>query len=298
MTQPAIRLSEVSRHFGRVRALDSVTVDIPHNAITGLLGRNGAGKTTLMSIIAGHDRADSGSVRVLGADPFERAPIMSSISFVRDNQRYPEDFTLRHLLEVAPLFHAGWDADVAEELVAGFRLPRKTTVKKMSRGQTSSLGIVLGLASRAPVTIFDEPYLGLDATARCFFYDALMQDYIDHPRTIIVSTHLIDEMEPLLEHVVIVDGGRLVREAAADELRGSAITLSGLTAAVDDLATGHRVLQRRTVGGLSSVVIEATDADTITERASRAGAQVSPATLQDLVAAYGVEAESLEGTHA
>ncbi|PVW04354.1 ABC transporter ATP-binding protein [Microbacterium sp. Gd 4-13] len=298
MTQPAIRLSEVSRHFGRVRALDSITVDIPHNAITGLLGRNGAGKTTLMSIIAGHDRADSGTVRVLGADPFERAAVMSSISFVRDNQRYPEDFTLRHLLEVAPLFHAGWDADVAEKLVSGFRLPRKTTVKKMSRGQASSLGIVLGLASRAPVTIFDEPYLGLDATARRFFYDALMQDYIDHPRTIIVSTHLIDEMEPLLEHVVIVDGGRLVREAAADELRGSAITLSGLTATVDDLAAGHRVLQRRTVGGLSSVVVEATDADSITERATRAGAQVSPATLQDLVAAYGVEAESLEGTHA
>lgn len=298
MTQPAIRLSEVSRHFGRVRALDSITVDIPHNAITGLLGRNGAGKTTLMSIIAGHDRADSGTVRVLGADPFERAAVMSSISFVRDNQRYPEDFTLRHLLEVAPLFHAGWDADVAEKLVSGFRLPRKTTVKKMSRGQASSLGIVLGLASRAPVTIFDEPYLGLDATARRFFYDALMQDYIDHPRTIIMSTHLIDEMEPLLEHVVIVDGGRLVREAAADELRGSAITLSGLTATVDDLAAGHRVLQRRTVGGLSSVVVEATDADSITERATRAGAQVSPATLQDLVAAYGVEAESLEGTHA
>ena len=298
MTQPAIRLSEVSRHFGRVRALDAITVDIPQNAITGLLGRNGAGKTTLMSIIAGHDRADSGTVRVLGADPFERAAVMSSISFVRDNQRYPEDFTLRHLLEVAPLFHAGWDADVAEKLVSGFRLPRKTTVKKMSRGQASSLGIVLGLASRAPVTIFDEPYLGLDATARRFFYDALMQNYIDHPRTIIVSTHLIDEMEPLLEHVVIVDGGRLVREAAADELRGSAITLSGLTATVDDLATGHRVLQRRTVGGLSSVVVEATDADSITERATRAGAQVSPATLQDLVAAYGVEAESLEGTHA
>ncbi|MFL2001292.1 ABC transporter ATP-binding protein [Microbacterium sp. A1-JK] len=298
MTQPAIRLSEVSRHFGRVRALDAITVDIPQNAITGLLGRNGAGKTTLMSIIAGHDRADSGSVRVLGSDPFERAAVMSSISFVRDNQRYPEDFTLRHLLEVAPLFHAGWDADVAEKLVSGFRLPRKTTVKKMSRGQASSLGIVLGLASRAPVTIFDEPYLGLDATARRFFYDALMQNYIDHPRTIIVSTHLIDEMEPLLEHVVIVDGGRLVREAAADELRGSAITLSGLTATVDDLAAGHRVLQRRTVGGLSSVVVEATDADSITERATRAGAQVSPATLQDLVAAYGVEAESLEGTHA
>lgn len=183
MTQPAVRLTGVSRRFRRTRALDSVTLDIPENAITGLLGRNGAGKTTLMSIIAGHDRPSSGSVRVFGTDPFEDAPTMSSISFVRDNQRYPEDFTLRQAIEVAPLFHAGWDAEVAERLIEGFRLPRKTAIKKLSRGQASSLGIVLGLASRAPLTVFDEPYLGLDATARRFFYDTLMQDYLDHPRS-------------------------------------------------------------------------------------------------------------------
>ncbi|MFB3980002.1 ABC transporter ATP-binding protein [Microbacterium proteolyticum] len=298
MTQPAAHLSGVSRRFRRTRALDDLTLDIPENAITGLLGRNGAGKTTLMSIIAGHDRPTSGSVRVFGTDPFENAATMSAISFVRDNQRYPDDFTLRQVLEVAPLFHAGWDAEVADHLVRGFRLPHKTAIKKLSRGQSSSLGIVLGLASRAPLTIFDEPYLGLDATARRFFYDTLMQDYLDHPRTIVVSTHLIDEMEPLLEHVVIVDEGRLVRSAAADDLRGSAVTLSGLTTAVEDLARGLRVLQRRTIGGLTSVVLETHADEDLRARVARAGAQLTPATLQDLVAAYGVESESLEGTPA
>ncbi|MBN9211213.1 MAG: ABC transporter ATP-binding protein [Microbacterium sp. 71-36] len=296
MTQPAVRLSGVSRRFRRAQALDDVTLDIPANAITGLLGRNGAGKTTLMSIIAGHDRPSSGSVQVFGTDPFEDAATMSSISFVRDNQRYPDDFTLRQVLEVAPHFHAGWDADVAEHLVHGFRLPRKTAIKKLSRGQASSLGIVLGLSSRAPLTIFDEPYLGLDATARRFFYDTLMQDYLEHPRTILVSTHLIDEMEPLLEHVVIVDEGRLVRTATADDLRGSAVTLSGTTAAVDEIAAGHSVLQRRVVGGLSSLVLETRADEELRTRAARAGAQLSPATLQDLVAAYGVERDSREGT--
>ncbi|MCG7417829.1 ABC transporter ATP-binding protein [Microbacterium sp. ACRRU] len=298
MTQPAAHLSGVSRRFRRTRALDDLTLDIPENAITGLLGRNGAGKTTLMSIIAGHDRPTSGSVRVFGTDPFENAATMSAISFVRDNQRYPDDFTLRQVLEVAPLFHTGWDAEVADHLVRGFRLPHKTAIKKLSRGQSSSLGIVLGLASRAPLTIFDEPYLGLDATARRFFYDTLMLDYLDHPRTIVVSTHLIDEMEPLLEHVVIVDEGRLVRSAAADDLRGSAVTLSGLTTAVEDLARGLRVLQRRTIGGLTSVVLETHADEDLRARVARAGAQLTPATLQDLVAAYGVESESLEGTPA
>jgi ABC-2 type transport system ATP-binding protein len=298
MTQPAAHLSGVSRRFRRTRALDDLTLDIPENAITGLLGRNGAGKTTLMSIIAGHDRPTSGSVRVFGTDPFENAATMSAISFVRDNQRYPDDFTLRQVLEVAPLFHTGWDAEVADHLVRGFRLPHKTAIKKLSRGQSSSLGIVLGLASRAPLTIFDEPYLGLDATARRFFYDTLMQDYLDHPRTIVVSTHLIDEMEPLLEHVVIVDEGRLVRSAAADDLRGSAVTLSGLTIAVEDLARGLPVLQRRTIGGLTSVVLETHADEDLRARVARAGAQLTPATLQDLVAAYGVESESLEGTPA
>lgn len=296
MTEPAATLTHVSRSYRRVTALDDVTLTVEKNSITGLLGRNGAGKTTLMSLLAGHDRATSGTVEVLGTDPFESAPTMASISFVRDNQRYPDDFALRHVLSVGPLFHRGWDADLAEQLVSAFRLPRKTAVKKLSRGQMSSLGIVVGLASRAPFTIFDEPYLGLDATARRYFYDALMSDYLEHPRTILLSTHLIDEMEPLLEHVLILEGGRLVRSAAADDLRGSAFTIAGMAASIAPLLEGRRVLQRRDIGALSSCVVDGPVDDALVAAATRAGAQISPATLQDLVAAYGVDdTATLEG---
>lgn len=293
---PAVRLDGVTRSFRRVDALDNVTLDIQAGAITGLLGRNGAGKTTLMSIIAGHDRATSGSVEVFGHDPFESAPTMAAVSLVRDNQRYPDSFTLANVLAAAPLFHKRWDQTLADELVAAFRLPAKTAVKKYSRGQISSLGIVLGLASRAPLTIFDEPYLGLDATARRFFYDVLMRDYLDHPRTILLSTHLIDEMEPLLEHVVILEAGRIVRSAAADDLRGSAVNVSGLATAVDALIGDRRVLQTRRIGSLSSLVVDGPADDRLRTEAARAGVEITPASLQDLVAAYGVdESAALEG---
>ena len=287
MNQPAVSLESVSRRFGRVDALDSVTLDIERDAITGLLGRNGAGKTTLMSIIAGHDRASSGTVRVLGRDPFEDAGIMSSTSLVRDNQRYPEDFRLRHVLEIGPVFHPNWDAELASELAADFRLPARTPIKKYSRGQLSSIGIVIGLASRAAISIFDEPYLGLDATARRYFYDVLMRDYLEYPRTIILSTHLIDEMEPLLEHVVILEAGRLVRAATAEDLRGSATTVSGLANVVDELVQGRTVLQTRRVGALSSVLVDGPADDALRAAAARSGAQIESAGLQDLVAAYG-----------
>ena len=121
MTAPAIRLTGVSRRFGRTTALADVTTEVPSGIVCGLLGRNGAGKTTLMSILAGHDRPSAGTVEVLGSEPFEHAAVMSSISLIRDNQRYPEDFKLKHVLRVAPRFHERWDAQLAaeHELIAG-----------------------------------------------------------------------------------------------------------------------------------------------------------------------------------
>jgi ABC-2 type transport system ATP-binding protein len=221
---------------------------------------------------------------------------MAAVSLVRDNQRYPDDFHLGHALAIAPVFHRNWDQKLANELISAFRLPPRTAVKKYSRGQMSSLGIVLGLASRAPLTIFDEPYLGLDATARRYFYDALMRDYLEHPRTILLSTHLIDEMEPLLEHVVILEAGRIVRAAAADDLRGSAVSVSGLSAAVDSLVAGRRVLQTRRIGSLSSLIVDGPADDRLRAEAARTGVEISSASLQDLVAAYGVdESAALEG---
>jgi ABC-2 type transport system ATP-binding protein len=289
MTASAIRLTDVTRRFGRTTALDAVTADVPAGVVCGLLGRNGAGKTTLMSIIAGHDRATSGTVEVLGSDPFEHGAVMGSISLIRDNQRYPEDFKLRHVLRVAPRFHERWDADLAAELVDEFRLPSRTTVKKMSRGQQSGLGIVIGLASRAPLTVFDEPYLGLDATARRIFADRLLASRFEEaePRTILLSTHLIDEMERMLDHVVVLDAGRLVRAGTTEEVTAGAHSLSGPAAEVTRLAAGREPLSTHRIGGLLSLVFAGEPPAGLEDDARAAGVQVAPVGLQDLVAAFG-----------
>jgi ABC-2 type transport system ATP-binding protein len=300
MTASAIRLTGVTRRFGRTTALDDVSTEVPAGVVCGLLGRNGAGKTTLMSILAGHDRPSAGQVEVLGGDPFERAAVMGSISLIRDNQRYPEDFKLKHVLRVAPRFHERWDAELAAELVDDFRLPSRPTVKKMSRGQQSGLGIVIGLASRAPLTVFDEPYLGLDATARRIFADRLLASRLDESdaRTIILSTHLIDEMEQLLDHVVVLDSGRLVRAGTTEQVTAGAHSLSGPAEAVQRLAAGRPALSTHRVGGLLSLVFAGEPPLGLADQARAAGVQLAPVGLQDLVAAFGAAEPAREAAAA
>ena len=283
----AIDIQHLSRSFGRTTALDDVSFSVPEGSICGLLGRNGAGKTTVMSIIAGQDRPSSGTATVFGSSPFENAATLAKISYVRDNQRYPDDYYLRHVLRIAPEFAPNWNAAVAEELLEGFRIPTKTAVKKFSRGQLSSVAIVLGLASRAPLTLFDEPYLGLDVTARALFYDVLLRDYALVPRTILLSTHLIEESEALLDHVVILDKGKVVVNADIDEARSGAVIVSGHGAAVERLVAGRTVLHSHGIGALRSVTVAGIAHDPLLDAVPEPGVQVTPATLQELVAAHG-----------
>lgn len=285
----AIAIDHVSRRFGRTRALDDVSFTVPEHSIIGLLGRNGAGKTTIMSIIAGQDRPSSGQLDVLGHSPFEHAPTLSQIIYVRDNQRYPDDYRLHHVLRIAPEFAPNWNADVAAELVDGFRIPAKTLLKKLSRGQLSSIAIVLGLASRAPVTLLDEPYLGLDVSARALFHRTLLRDYGEHPRTIVLSTHLIEESASLFDRVVILDQGRVVVDDETEQALDRAFTLSGNTEAVAQVLADRRVLERHSIGALSSVTAAGTIDEALREKAGERGLQLARTSLQELVSAYGAD---------
>lgn len=294
----AIETRGLTRVHGQTRALDAVSVQIRANTITGLLGRNGAGKTTFMSLVTAQDQPTAGEIRVFGQEPFERARVLEQMCFIRDNQRYPDDYRLKHALQAAAIFYPNWSPELADELVSLFRIPASSVIKKFSRGQFSALGIVLGLASRAPITFFDEPYLGLDATARTYFYDALLRDFSAHPRTFVVSTHLIDEMDRLLERVVILDQGRVVQEADVDELRGLAYEVGGRSAAVAEFASGRAVLSRHDAGMFASVVIEGAASPEDRAAAVEAGLEMAPVSLQKLVTAYGAGAEGVPGAEA
>ncbi|HWD61729.1 MAG TPA: ABC transporter ATP-binding protein [Humibacter sp.] len=281
-TTPVVEVKGLTKRFGKVVALDDVTLSVQPGAITGLLGRNGAGKTTLMQTITGQDFATSGDVRVFGEHPVENARVLSRVSFIKESQKYPDEFRPKHVFRCAPWFYENWDAEFADRLIDDFQLPVNRRIKKLSRGQLSAVGVIVGLAARTPLTFFDEPYLGLDAVARQIFYDRLLADYAEHPRTIVLSTHLIDEVANLLEHVVVIDKGRIIMDESAETARDSATTIVGPRSAVESFIAGRRVLHREGIGGLASVTVDRLDADERRDAAA-AGLELAPVSLQQLI---------------
>ena len=277
-----VEVHDLKKHFGKVHAVDGVSFSLEQNRIYGLLGRNGAGKTTLMSLLTAQEFATSGSIEVFGHSPVENAAVLEQTAFIKESQRYPENFKVKHVLKSAPWFFANWDADFAATLVDEFRLPLNRRIKKLSRGQLSAVGVIVGLASRSPLTFFDEPYLGLDAVARQLFYDRLLADYAVHPRTVVLSTHLIDEVANLLEHVIVIDDGRILIDSDADTLRGSATSVSGTASAIDAFSAGRSVLYREGPGGLATVTITGLD-EAGRRDAAAAGLELAPVSLQQLV---------------
>jgi ABC-2 type transport system ATP-binding protein len=279
---PVISVTGLTRRYRGHVALNNVNFDAQDGAITGLLGRNGAGKTTLMRIIAGQEFASAGDVRVFGANPVENDPILRRMVFIREDQAYP-DFKVGHALRAAAWFYPNWSGDLADRLLADFDLPANRPIKKLSRGMRSALGIVIGLAARAELTMFDEPYAGLDAVARQVFYDHLLTDYAAFPRTVLLSTHLIDETAGLLEWVMVMDKGRVVIEATADDLRGAATRVSGPVLAVDEFTAGRSVWESRRMGSQASAVIVGPLAEPDRASSRTTHLTLEPLSLQELV---------------
>lgn len=279
---PPISAVGLSRRYRDQIALDDVTIDIKQDAITGLLGRNGAGKSTLLRVISAQEFATAGIIRVFGENPVENDRVLRRMVLLREDQRYP-DFKVRHAIQAASWFYPHWDGDLAGALLADFALPPNRAIKKLSRGMRSAVGIVIGLAARAELTLLDEPYAGLDAAARQLFYDRLLADYADHPRTILLSTHLIDEIAGLLDHVVIIDRGRIALDASAKEARDSAATVSGPAAAVQKFVAGRRTWHRQVAAPhAASVIVAGAISDSDRARARELSLSLEPLSLQQL----------------
>ena len=277
----AIETHDLSKHFRDVAAIDDVSLSFTEGRVHGLLGRNGAGKTTMMKLLTGQIFASSGEMQVLGENPVENPRVLAQTCFIQESQKYPDGFRPLDVLRIADGLYPFWDQKLARELVADFRLPEKRAIKKLSRGQLSAVGIIIGLASRAPLTFFDEPYLGLDAVARRLFFDRLLADFAEHPRTVILSTHHIDEVSNLLEHVVLLDEGRVAISEEAEALQSAAIEVSGRLDEVKDFIAGADVLHLQEIGSLATATLHAEPGSA--ERARAAGLQVAPVSLQNYI---------------
>lgn len=278
-----VEVNGLTKSYGNVKAVSDVTFTLEADKIYGLLGRNGAGKTTLMQLLTAQEFATSGELSVFGEHPYENNRVLRQLCFIRESQKYPESFRVIDVLKVAATLYPNWDESLADVLLADFRLPLKRRMKKLSRGMLSSVGIIIGLASRAPLTIFDEPYIGLDAVARGLFYDRLIEDYALHPRTVLLSTHLIDEVSRILEHVMVIDGGKLIINEDADVLRSQGCTVVGVKASVDAFTAGREVINCDPLGGMVSVTFmgELTSGDR--KLAADQGLELIPVSMQQLI---------------
>ncbi|PES74970.1 ABC transporter ATP-binding protein [Bacillus cereus] len=244
----ALETKDLTKKYKKKLAVNEVTISLEEHKIYGLLGRNGAGKTTLLNILAGQIISSSGSVSIFGENVFENSKAMRSICFVRVKEEGHLSNKIKEIFELCNMFYKNWDQKYAEELAGKFQLNMKERYHKLSHGMQTVVGIIQGLASRAPITIFDEPTTGLDAAHRELFYSLLLEDYGEYPRTIILSTHLVEEVTHVIEDVIIIKEGRLIVQSSVEDLLQQGHIISGHKDKVTKFLMGKNVVKRELYG--------------------------------------------------
>jgi ABC-2 type transport system ATP-binding protein len=221
-------------------------------------------------------------VLVGGRPPWEDPELVAQVALVGEAGESGM-WKVADALALGRALRPTWDGAYAERLLDRFEVP-DVKIAKLSRGKRAALACLSGLAARAPITMFDEPHLGMDAPSRYAFYDELLSDYMTHPRTIVLSTHHIDEVASLFGQVAILDRGTLVTHDDTDGLRARGSEVTGPAAAVDEFteASGLRVLGRRQLGGTKATVTYGELTDEQRRRAADAGLELGPLPLQDL----------------
>ncbi len=252
-----LETKNLTKSYGRIAALDDANLRFTEKKIYGLFGRNGAGKTTLLNIISSRIFADSGKVTWFGRD-ISRHPgiIAEHCCYMPEEHYFPGRFTVKKLLSLGKMSFPNYSEDYAEKLCRFFLLDTEQKYEQLSKGHQSIFRIVLGMASGAAITIFDEPVLGLDAVARDRFYQELIEEYSRNPRLFIISTHLIEESADLFNEAIIIKDGKVIRQASVEDLLSSAFYVSGKAGQVDEFIKDRTVLSCETVNNMTTAVVE------------------------------------------
>jgi ABC-2 type transport system ATP-binding protein len=232
----------VSKRYGKVVAVDNVSFDIEQGKILGLIGPNGAGKTTLLKAVLGLTDCE-GDLSVLGLDPFrERKALMKEISFIADVAVLPRWIRVSQLLDFVERMHPNFSRPRVDKLLAETRVRRDARVRELSKGMVTQLHLAIIMAIDARLLVLDEPTLGLDIIFRKEFYSNLLGDYFDDDRTILVTTHQVEEVERLLTDIMFIDDGRIILDASMDQLSETYVQL---------MTSGEKAAAARKLGPVS-----------------------------------------------
>ena len=250
-----IEIRDVTKSFGRMNALEHVSVTFEPDKIYGLLGRNGAGKSTLLNIITNRILPTGGMVMMDGESMHERDALLGKVYLMSEKTFYPESMRVREAFRWTKTFYADFDEAYAAHIAELFALDTRKRVKSLSTGFSSIFKLVIALSVNTPYVFLDEPVLGLDANNRDRFYRLLIEKYSENPFTIVISTHLIDEVANVIEDVVIIKDGHVICAEPRETLLERAYTVSGPAAVVDAFTAGREVLGVDALGSLKAAHI-------------------------------------------
>lgn len=252
----AVSCDNLSKKYNSVNILNSVKLQIDKNKMIGLIGRNGAGKTTLLKLIAGYLRPTEGDVKVFGEASFNNMNILSDLIYIGEELPYDKFMKLKDILEIGSRFYHNWASEKANKLLRRFNIDKDLKYGNLSRGMKTQFNLIYGLTAGAGITILDELTLGLDIAARRILYDVVLNEYIDYPRTIIISGQLINEMENLLEEIIFLHKGEILLHKSTDEVQEYAVYLEGRREDINEAVQSRHIIYMEEFGSAVKAVIE------------------------------------------
>lgn len=275
-------VTNACKKYGDTIALDNISLTLEENKIYGLLGRNGAGKTTLLNVINNRIFLDEGVISIDNINLAEGKNNLGKIYFMTEQNLYPQAMKVKELFRWTSEFYPEFDMGYALELSKKFELNVNKKIKELSTGYSSICKLVNTMASSADILMFDEPVLGLDANHRELFYSELMESYIEKPKTIIISTHIIEEVAQLLERVVIIKDGKLIVDKSSEELLEGSYCVSGLNKNIDAYIEDRNCISVDKMAAFKSAVIIGENGDAEKVEQKKLDLEVSKVELQKL----------------
>ena len=250
----AVELKNVTKKFKEKTVFEDLNLNIEKDKIYALLGRNGVGKTTLMNIITTRYLPNEGEVNVLGEKAFENENVLGEICFMKDKTEAFRGKKVKDIFKLGKIFYDNWDEDFKEKLLKEFEINEKDRYENLSKGKQSAVAIIIGLASRCKVTMLDEIYTGLDAVVRKKFYKILLEDYMENPRTFIISTHLIGEMSNIFSNVIIMGEKKLLVNEDIESLRKKVLEFTA-GEELEKILEGKNILKSSQFGGQKKMIV-------------------------------------------
>lgn len=261
-----IEMDQLTLTYGKKPALTEFTASLNDNRLIGLIGRNGSGKTTLMKLCAGLLEPTDGSIRVFGENPVDRLNILSEVMYSYPEVPHRRDGSLYESIQNFAMFYPRFDENFALKLLDLFSLNSSMKYKSLSQGMASTFNFICAIASRAKLTLLDEPVLGMDVIVRKRVYEIILRDYMEYPRTIIISSHILSEIEDILSEILLIDSGRIVFYKDMEEVRSMAYRIDGAKEKVEAFSSRRTVIyeEHKTIGSYA-IIEDQCDETTVRE---------------------------------